>query len=67
MGKFFSILKSGVGIVLGAFLLVLGGGIGLENLQAPGTINIPIMLFSVVAILAGSRILWVTLRKNENT
>ena len=26
-------------------MLLIGVGIGLENLQAPGTINIPIMLF----------------------
>jgi hypothetical protein len=63
----FAIIKRGIGIVLGAFLLVIGGGIGLENLQAPGTINIPIMLFSLAGIVLGSIILWVTFRKPENT
>jgi len=69
---FFAIIKKGIGLFLGALLLVIGGGIGLENLQAPGTINIPIMLFSLAAILLGSIllgsiILWLTFRKNENT
>ena len=67
MRDFFAIIKKGIGLFLGALLLVIGGGIGLENLQAPGTINIPIMLFSLAAILLGSIILWLTFRKNENT
>jgi Ca2+/Na+ antiporter len=64
--NFFAILKKGVGIVLGTVLLVIGGGIGLEDWQAPGTINIPIMLFSLAAIIVGIIILWLTFKKNEN-
>jgi hypothetical protein len=63
---FFAIIKKGIGIFLGALLLVIGGGIGLEDLQAPGTINIPILFFSLAAILVGSIILWMTFKKNEN-
>lgn len=66
MKEIFAIILKGIGIFLGALLLVIGGGIGLENLQAPGTINIPIMLFSLAAILVGSIILWMTFRKNKN-
>ena len=66
MKEFFAIIKKGIGIFLGALLLVIGGGIGWENLQAPGTINIPIMLFSLAAILVGPIILWMTFKKNEN-
>jgi hypothetical protein len=66
MKEIFAIIKKGIGIFLGALLLVIGGGIGLEDLQAPGTINIPIMLFSLAAILVGSIILWMTFKKNEN-
>ena len=66
MKDFFAIIKKGIGIFLGALLLVIGGGIGLEDLKAPGTLNIPIMLFSVAAILVGSIILWMTFKKNEN-
>jgi hypothetical protein len=62
---FFAIIKKGIGIFLGALLLVIGGGIGLEDLQAPGTINIPIIIFSLAAILVGSIILWMTFKKNE--
>jgi len=64
--EFFAIIKKGIGIFLGVLLLVIGGGIGLEDLQAPGTINIPILFFSLAAILVGSIILWVTFKKNEN-
>jgi len=64
--EFFAIIKKGIGIFLGALLLVIGGGIGLEDLQAPGTINIPIIIFSLAAILVGSIILWMTFKKNEN-
>jgi hypothetical protein len=66
MKEFFAIIKKGIGIFLGALLLVIGGGIGLEDLQAPGTINIPIIIFSLAAILVGSIILWMTFKKNEN-
>ena len=66
MKNFFAIIKKGIGIFLGALLLLIGGGIELENLQVPGTINIPIMLFSFAAILVGSIILWLTFTKNEN-
>ena len=60
-----SILK-GIGIFLGVVLLALGGFMKIENLQAPGTINIPIAFFSLAAILAGSIMLWLTLWKNAN-
>ncbi len=66
MKEFFAIIKKGIGIFLGALLLVIGGGIGLEDLQAPGTINIPILIFSLAAILVGAIILWMTFKKNEN-
>ena len=66
MKEFFAIIKKGIGIFLGVLLLVIGGGIGLEDLQAPGTINIPIIIFSLAAILVGSIILWMTFKKNEN-
>ena len=66
MRNFFAVIIRGIGIVLGVVLLALGGFMGLENLQAPGTINIPIMLFSLGAILVGSTILWMTFRKNKN-
>ena len=66
MKDFFAIIKKGIGIFLGALLLVIGGGIGLEDLQAQGTINIPIIIFSLAAILVGSIILWTTFKKNEN-
>lgn len=61
-----SILK-GIGVALGVILLALGGFMGIENVQAPGTINIPIFIFSVAAILVGSILLWLVFKKNENT
>jgi len=60
-----SILK-GVGIALGAILLALGGFMAIENVQSPGTINIPIFIFSVAAILVGSIMLWLVFKKKEN-
>ncbi len=47
-------------------MLVIGGGIGLENVQAPGAFNIPIMIFSLSAILIGSIILYLSIKKNEH-
>jgi membrane protein DedA with SNARE-associated domain len=67
VGNFVSIVIKGIGIFLGALLLVLGGWIGVENWQAPGTINISIMVFSVAAILVGSLFLWLAFRKDEKT
>jgi hypothetical protein len=61
-----SILK-GIGVALGVILLALGGFMGIENVQAPGTINIPIFIFSMAAILVGSILLWLVFKKNENT
>ncbi len=61
-----SILK-GIGVALGVILLALGGFMGIENVQAPGTINIPIFIFSVAAILVGSILRWLVFKKNENT
>ncbi len=65
MGNIFLIIIKGIGIFLGTVLVSVGGFIGIENLQAPGTINIPILLLSVTAILVGSIILWIALRKKE--
>ncbi len=65
MGNIFLIIIKGIGIFLGTVLVSVGGFIGMENFQAPGTINIPIMLLSVTAILVGSIILWIALRKKE--
>ena len=67
MRNIISIILKGIGIFLGVVLLALGGFMGLEDLQAPGTINIPIAIFSLAAILVGSIMLWLTLRKNPNT
>jgi LPXTG-motif cell wall-anchored protein len=52
---------------VGVILLGLGGFMGIENVQAPGTSNIPIMFFSLAGILLGSILLWLALKKNENT
>ncbi len=60
-----SILK-GVGMALGVILLALGGFMGIENMQAPGTINFTIFIFSVAAILVGSFMLWLVFKKKEN-
>ena len=62
MKNIISTILKGIGIALGAILLALGGFMGIENMQAPGTINIPILIFSVAAVLVGSIILWVTLK-----
>ncbi len=67
MKNIISTILKGIGIALGAILLALGGFMGIENMQAPGTINIPILIFSVAAVLVGSIILWVTLKKNSDT
>ena len=67
VGTIVSSILKGVGIFLGVVLLALGGWIGVENWQAPGTINIPIMVFSVAAILIGSLFLWLSFRKYEKT
>jgi len=64
--NFFAIIKRSIGIVLGVILLSVGGFIGIEDLQAPGTINIPIFIFSLAAILVGSILLWLMLKKNTN-
>ena len=67
VGTIVSSILKGVGIFLGVLLLALGGWIGVENWQAPGTINISIMVFSVAAILIGSLFLWLSFRKYEKT
>ena len=67
MKNIISTILKGIGIALGAILLALGGFMGIENMQAPGALNIPILIFSMAAILVGSIILWVTLRKNSDT
>ncbi len=65
MGNFISSLVKGIGLFLGVVLLILGGWVGLENWQAPGNINLPIIVFSVVAILVGSLFLWLALKKDQ--
>lgn len=50
-------------IFVGVGLLALGGWMGVENWQAPGTIHLPMMVFSVTAILVGSLFLWLALKK----
>ena len=62
-----AIIIKGLGIFLGIALLSLGGFIGIEDLLAPGTINIPILVFSLGAILGGSIMLWLAFKKKENT
>ncbi len=66
MKNFFAIVQKGIILFIGVLLLVIGGGIGLENLQAPGTINIPIMIFSLSAILVGSILLFLAFKKHTN-
>ena len=67
MRNIISIIIKAIGIVLGVVLLALGGFMGLEDLQAPGNRNIPIMVFSLAAILVGSIVLWLVFKENENT
>lgn len=67
VGNLLAIIFKGIGIFAGIVLLFLGGWIGVENWQAPGTINLPMMVFSVAAILVGSLFLWLAFRKQENT
>lgn len=67
MRNIISIIIKAIGIVLGVVLLALGGFMGLEDLQAPGNLNIPIMIFSLAAILVGSIVLWLVFKKSENT
>ena len=64
MRNIISIIIKAIGIVLGVVLLALGGFMGLEDLQAPGDLNIPIMVFSLAAILVGSIVLWLVFKKN---
>lgn len=66
MRNIISIIIKGIGIVLGVVLLALGGFMALEDLQAPGALNIPIAVFSLAAILVGLILLWMVFRKNEN-
>ena len=65
MKNFFAIIKKGVGIFFGGILLTVGGFMGVEDLQAPGDLSIPIMVFSLAAILVGALILWLTLKSKE--
>ena len=67
MRNIISNILRGIGLALGVILLALGGFMGIENVQAPGTINIPIFIFSVAAILVGSIMLWLVFKKKENT
>ena len=65
MKNFFAIIKKGIGLFLGGLLLTVGGFMGIEDLQAPGDLSIPIMVFSLAAIIVGSLILWLTLKSKE--
>lgn len=56
-----------MGLAVGVGLLLLGGFMGLENIQAPGSLNIPIAVFSLAAILMGTILLWVVLKNHANT
>lgn len=67
MKNMISNILKGIGIALGVILLTLGGFMGVENVQAPGTINVPILFFSVSAILIGALFLYLSLRKNRFT
>ena len=67
MKNIISNILRGVGLALGVILLALGGFMGIENVQAPGTINIPIVIFSLAALLVGAIMLWLVFKKNENT
>lgn len=67
VGNLLEIIFKGIGIFVGIVLLFLGGWIGVENWQTPGTINLPMMVFFVAAILVGSLFLWLAFRKQENT
>ena len=66
MKNFLSNIITGVGIVLGVALLALGGYMGIGNLQAPGSLNVPITVFSLAAIIVGLMMLWLVSGKNEN-
>ena len=55
----------GVGIALGVILLAFGEFMGIENVQAPGHINILIFNFSVASILLGSIMLWLVFKKKR--
>lgn len=66
MGNFLSNLLKGVGIFLGVVLIGLGVWVGLENWQAPGTINLPILVFSVAVIVVGVLFLCLALKKRQN-
>lgn len=52
---------------MGVLVVSVSGFMGIENVLAPGTLNISIMVFSVLGILAGSIMLWLGARKSENT
>jgi len=62
-----SIILKAMGLAVGVGLLLLGGFMGLENIQAPGSLNIPIAVFSLAAILMGTILLWVVLKNHANT
>jgi hypothetical protein len=47
-----------LGIMVGVVLLVLGGGVGLATWQTQGIIVIPMLVFSVAAVLLGFLFLW---------
>jgi len=61
-----SIILKAIGITLGVLLLILGGFMGLENIQAPGSLNIPIAVFSLAAILVGTILLWLGFKNHAN-
>jgi len=67
MKNILSIILKAMGLAVGVGLLLLGGFMGLENIQAPGSLNIPIAVFSLAAILVGTILLWVVLKNHANT
>lgn len=48
----------GMGIIVGVVLLMLGGGVGLATRQTQGIIVIPMLVFSVAAVLLEFLFLW---------
>ena len=64
-GSLPSLILRGVEIFLGIALITAGGWIGVENWEAPGILNLPIIVFSVSAMLVGILLLWLAFRTYE--
>ncbi len=67
MKNIFSILLQAIGLFVGALLLLLGGYMGLENLQAPGTLNLPIAVFSLAGVIVGGILVWLVFKKRASS